>query len=169
MLGKRQITTMCPMNCLPTQCGMTVEVEDNKLVSLKGDRDNPDSRGFLCIRGRATHEIFENPQRLLSPRRRVGARGEDRWESCSWDEAYALMVDAIKQTQPERVGLWRGHGLGTTGPMGASLMSRFGLLGGFQLWTASIVCWAMGGYGLGLTGTLKTHTKEDMALGSQSG
>jgi anaerobic selenocysteine-containing dehydrogenase len=142
---------------------MTVEVEDNKLVSLKGDRDNPDSRGFLCIRGRATHEIFENPRRLLSPRRRVGARGEDRWESCSWDEAYALMVDAIKQTQPERVGLWRGHGLGTTGPMGASLMSRFGLLGGFQLWTASIVCWAMGGYGLGLTGTLKTHTKEDMA------
>ena len=42
MVGKRQVTTMCPMNCLPTQCGMTVEVEGNRLLSLKGDQDNPD-------------------------------------------------------------------------------------------------------------------------------
>jgi len=168
MSGKRQITTMCPMNCLPTQCGMTVEVEENKLVSLKGDPHNPDSRGFLCIRGRATHEIFENPRRLLHPLRRVGARGEDRWEQCSWEEAYALIVDAIEQTQPERVGLWRGHGTGTTGPTGNTLVSRFGLLGGFQQWSSAIICWAMGGYGLGLTGTLQTNTKEDMASNSRT-
>ncbi len=168
MIGKRQITTMCPMNCLPTQCGMTVEVEDNKLLSLKGDPNNPDSRGFLCVRGRATHEIFDNPKRLERPLRRVGERGEDRWEPCSWDEAYTLIVDAIKQTQPERVGLWRGHGAGTTGPAGNALVSRFGLLGGFQQWNSSIVCWAMGGYGLGLTGTLKTNTKEDMASNART-
>ena len=168
MVGKRSVTTMCPMNCLPTQCGMTVEVEGNKLLSLKGDRHNPDSRGFLCIRGRATSEIFENPKRLLHPLRRVGERGEDKWEPCSWDEAYAMIVDAIKQTQPERVGLWRGHGIGTTGPTGNTLVSRFGSLGGFQQWTTSIVCWAMGGYGLGLTGTLKTNTKEDMAANSRT-
>src|SRR5581483_1779174 len=168
MVGKRSVTTMCPMNCLPTQCAMTVEVEGNKLLSLKGDRHNPDSRGFLCIRGRATSEIFENPKRLLHPLRRVGERGEDKWELCSWDEAYAMIVDAIKQTQPERVGLWRGHGIGTTGPTGNALVSRFGSLGGFQQWTTSIVCWAMGGYGLGLTGTLKTNTKEDMAANART-
>lgn len=168
MRGKRQVTTMCPMNCLPTQCGMTVEVEENKLLSLKGDQNNPDSRGFLCIRGRATQEIFENPKRLLHPLRRAGERGEDRWEPCSWDEAYTLIVDAITQTQPERVGLWRGHGTGTTGPLANSLISRFGLLGGFQQWNTSMVCWAMGGYGLGLTGTLKTNTKEDMASNSRT-
>jgi anaerobic selenocysteine-containing dehydrogenase len=168
MIRKRQIITMCPMNCLPTQCGMTVEVEDNKLLSLKGDLNNPDSRGFLCIRGQATHEIFENPKRLVHPLRRVGERGEDRWEPCSWDDAYAMIVAAIQQTQPERVGLWRGHGTGTTGPTGNTLVSRFGLLGGFQQWATSIVCWAMGGYGLGLTGTLKTHTKEDMAANART-
>ncbi len=168
MIGKRQITTMCPMNCLPTQCGMTVEVEENKLLSLKGDPNNPDSQGFLCIRGRATNEIFDNPKRLLRPLRRVGKRGDNRWEPCSWDDAYAMIVDAIKQTQPERVGLWRGHGTGTTGPTGNTLVSRFGLLGGFQQWISSIVCWAMGGYGLGLTGTLKTNTKEDMAFNSRT-
>ena len=168
MTAKRQVTTMCPMNCLPTQCGMTVEVEGNRLLSLKGDKHNPDSRGFLCIRGRATQEIFENPKRLLQPLRRVGERGEDRWERCSWDEAYALIVDAIQRTQPERVGLWRGHGIGTTGPTGTMLVSRLGLLGGFQLWSSSIVCWAVGGYGLGLTGTLRTNTKEDMAANSRT-
>ena len=168
MTTKRQVTTMCPMNCLPTQCGMTVEVEGNRLLSLKGDKHNPDSQGFLCIRGQASQEIFENPKRLLYPLRRVGERGEDRWERCSWDEAYALIVDAIQRTQPERVGLWRGHGIGTTGATGTVLVSRLGLLGGFQLWSPSIVCWAMGGYGLGLTGALKTNTKEDMAANSRT-
>jgi anaerobic selenocysteine-containing dehydrogenase len=48
------------------------------------------------------------------------------------------------------------------------MVNRFGLLGGFQQWSSSIVCWAMGGYGLGLTGTLKTHTKEDMATHSRT-
>ncbi|HEY0755963.1 MAG TPA: molybdopterin-dependent oxidoreductase [Ktedonobacteraceae bacterium] len=163
MAERRQITTMCPMNCTPTQCGMVVEVEENKLLALKGDQQNPDSRGFLCIRGRASQEIFENPKRLLSPLRRVGERGEDQWEQCSWDEAYAQIVGAIKGSSPERVGLWRGHGAGTTGPTGNTLISRLGMLGGFQHWSSSIVCWAMGGYGLGLTGTLKTSTKEDMA------
>ncbi len=167
MVNKRQVTTMCPMNCLPTQCGMTVEVENNKLLTLKGDEHNPDSRGFLCIRGRATREIFDNPKRLLSPLRRVGARGDDRWEACSWDDAYAMIVDAVKQTQPERVGLWRGHGIGTTGVL-PTLVSRFGLVSGFQQWASAIVCWAMGGYGLGLTGVLETSTKEDMAANART-
>jgi anaerobic selenocysteine-containing dehydrogenase len=167
MVGKRTITTMCPMNCIPTQCGMIVEVEDNQLLTLKGDPHNPDSRGFLCIRGRATHEIFDNPKRLLHPLRRVGARGANRWQECSWDEAYAMIVNAISQTQPERVGLWRGHGVGTTGIL-SHLITRFGMLGGFQHWISSIICWAMGGYGLGLTGVLETSTKEDMAANART-
>lgn len=168
MASKRQITTMCPMNCMPTQCGMQVEVEGNRLISIKGDLHNPDSRGFLCVRGRASQEIFENPKRLLYPLRRAGKRGENNWERCSWDEAYAMIVGAIKQTEPERVGLWRGHGVGTTGPTGTTLISRFGLLGGFQHWTTAIVCWAMGGYGLGLTGVLKTNTRQDMAANART-
>ena len=42
------------------------------------------------------------------------------------------------------------------------------ILGGFQQWTPAIVCWAMGGYGLGLTGVLKTNTKQDMAAHSRT-
>ena len=167
MSEKRQVTTMCPMNCHPTQCGMKVEVEGDKLLSLKGDPDNPDSRGFLCIRGNATREIFDNPKRLMTPLRRTGKRGEDSWEACSWDEACTMITSAIEQTQRERVGIWRGHGVGATG-ISSPLISRFGYLAGFQTWSSSIVCWALGGYGLGLTGLLEANTKEDMAANAHT-
>ena len=49
------VRTMCPMNCHPTLCGMLVEIEDGRVRSVKGDPDNPDSQGFLCIRGHAAH------------------------------------------------------------------------------------------------------------------
>jgi anaerobic selenocysteine-containing dehydrogenase len=104
-MAKRQITTMCPMNCHPTYCGMTVELEDDRLVTIKGDLQNPDSRGFLCLRGRSAHEIINNPRRLLSPLRRVGRRGEDAWEPCSWKEALTLIVEAIQRTRRDRVGI----------------------------------------------------------------
>jgi len=58
---------MCPMNCFPTLCGMLVEVDDGRLVGVRGDPDNPDSRGFLCIRGQASREIISNSRRLLTP------------------------------------------------------------------------------------------------------
>src|SRR5215472_18218955 len=101
MVARRTVTTMCPMNCMPTQCGMTVEVEGNRLVAIKGDQHNPDSRGFLCVRGHAAGEIFDNDRRLLHPLRRLGPRGEDRWETCSWEEALAQIVGAVQETGPE--------------------------------------------------------------------
>ena len=52
---------MCSMNCHPTLCGMRVEVRDGELLSIKGDKDNPDSQGFLCIRGQALKQIIDIP------------------------------------------------------------------------------------------------------------
>src|SRR5690606_33052819 len=75
MAATRTITTMCPMNCHPTYCGMRVTVDGERVVAVAGDPDNPDSRGFLCARGRAAHEIRDNPRRLLAPLRRIGPRG----------------------------------------------------------------------------------------------
>ncbi|MGB0383155.1 MAG: hypothetical protein ACPGJH_09815, partial [Alphaproteobacteria bacterium] len=63
----RTISTMCPMNCHPTLCGMKVTVDGNALT-IAGDPTNPDSEGFLCMRGNTAHEIVGNPKRLLTPR-----------------------------------------------------------------------------------------------------
>ena len=149
--SRHQLRTMCPMNCHPTQCGMLVEVEDERVVSIKGDPLNPDSRGFLCVRGQATREIPQNPRRLLTPLRRRGARGEDRWEPLSWEDTYSLIVERILQTRRDRVGIWAGHGALATASI-RPLFMRFGYLGGFQVWNPAMICWALGAYGLALTG-----------------
>ena len=64
------VRTMCPMNCHPTLCGMLAEVRDGRLVGVKGDEANPDSRGFPCVRGQASRRVIDNHARLRSPRSR---------------------------------------------------------------------------------------------------
>jgi anaerobic selenocysteine-containing dehydrogenase len=161
------VRTMCPMNCHPTFCGMLVEVSDEgRLLGVKGDLDNPDSRGFLCVRGRAAAEIPHNGLRLTQPLVRDGSRGEDRWRAVSWGEALDRIVSAIEATRRDRVGFWFGHGAHVTG-INRPLIMRFGHLGGMQVWNPAIVCWAMGAYGLALTGVIEANTKEDMAAHSR--
>ena len=72
------VRTMCPMNCHPTLCGMLAEVRGGKLVGVRGDEENPDSRGFLCVRGKASRDVIGNPRRLLQPLLR-DRRGEGDW------------------------------------------------------------------------------------------
>ena len=162
--ARRTIRTMCPMNCHPTLCGMLVDVEDGRLVETRGDKENPDSRGFLCVRGQAAHEIIDNPQRLLYPMVRE-TRGTDDWRRVSWDEALERIVNGFRAVGREAVGLWPGHGAlandyGTFAH--AELALRFGNMYGCQWWNPAMICWGLGGFGLGLTGTLEANTKEDM-------
>jgi anaerobic selenocysteine-containing dehydrogenase len=163
-MATQVIRTMCPMNCHPTLCGMLVEVEDGRVVKVSGDPQNPDSQGFLCIRGQASREILDNPRRLLHPMVR-GRRGGDDWRRASWDEALDLIVGRMRAAGREAVGAWSGHGLfannyGTR--IHSNMLRRFSNLYGCQWWSPTMICWGLGAYGLGLTGVLDANTKEDM-------
>src|SRR5437773_1452754 len=160
---KRTVRTMCPMNCHPTLCGMLVEVEDGRVTRVTGDPDNPDSRGFLCVRGQAAPEILDNPRRLLYPMLRA-TRG-DRWRRATWDEALDLIVERMRAAGRDAVATWPGHGIfannyGTR--IHSHLLRRFSNIYGCQWWSPAIICWALGGFGLGITGLLEPNTKEDM-------
>jgi anaerobic selenocysteine-containing dehydrogenase len=160
--------TMCPMNCHPTLCGMLAEVQDGTLVGVRGDPENPDSRGFLCVRGQASREIIGNPRRLLRPLVRAG-RGDTSWRETSWDEALDLIALHMRAAGPRAVGTWAGHGLAANNygtRIGGHLLRRFANLYGCQWWTGSMICWGLGGWGLALTGALETNTKEDMSAHS---
>ena len=162
--GPQTVRTMCPMSCHPTLCGMLVEVEDGRLVKVRGDHDNPDSQGFLCVRGQASREIIDNPNRLLRPLMRT-RRSEDAWREASWDEALDLIVSRLQAVGREAVGIWSGHGNAATNygtRIGGQLMRRFAHIYGCQQWNPTMICWGLGAFGLGLTGVLETHTKEDM-------
>ena len=95
MSAKKTVRTMCPMSCHPTYCGMLADVEDGKLVGVKGDKENPDSRGFLCVRGQTSSEVYGNPKRLRRPMIRV-AKGRDEWREASWEEALDLIAGRMK-------------------------------------------------------------------------
>lgn len=161
--------TMCPMNCHPTLCGMTVTVAEGGHVSIAGDVTNPDSEGFLCMRGKAAHEIVGNGRRLLAPRIR-GTRGADRWSGIDWDGALDLIADRMRAVGPERVGFWQGHG-NFANDYGFGLkrgqLERFANLYGCQYWNPAMICWGLGAFGLGLTGALETSAKEDMSANAR--
>ena len=162
--GRRIVRTMCPMSCHPTLCGMLVEVEDGRLVKISGDHENPDSQGFLCVRGQAAHEIIGNPKRLLRPLIRT-RRTDEAWREATWDEALDLIVGRMQAVGREAVGIWSGHGNSATNygtRIGGQLMRRFAHLYGCQQWNPTMICWGLGAFGLGLTGILETNTKEDM-------
>ncbi|MFL5436618.1 MAG: molybdopterin-dependent oxidoreductase, partial [Myxococcales bacterium] len=163
----RTVRTMCPMNCHPTLCGMLVDVEDGHVREVRGDPDNPDSRGFLCMRGYAAREIIDNPQRLLFPQRRAARSGS--WQRINWDDALDLIAHRARGAGPKAVALWSGHGLfannyGTR--LSSELLRRFANLHGCQWWNPTLICWGLGGFGLGLTGVLRVSTKEDMGENS---
>ncbi|MFT7594391.1 MAG: anaerobic selenocysteine-containing dehydrogenase [Paracoccaceae bacterium] len=169
MPERRTVQTMCPMNCHPTLCGMTVEVEGDALISITGDPDNPDSSGFLCMRGNAAHQIVGNPARLLTPLIRTGP-GPESWREAGWDEALDLIADKMRDVGPKAVGFWQGHG-NAVNDYGVGVkrgqMERFANLYGCQHWNPAMICWGLGGFGLGLTGALETSTKEDMSAQSE--
>ena len=110
--GRHLVRTMCPMNCHPTLCGMVVEVEDGQLLRVMGDKENPDSHGFLCVRGQASREIIGNSGRILHPLMRSPRSGA--WGQVSWDDALDRIADGMRAVGREAVGVWSGHGFFAT-------------------------------------------------------
>jgi formate dehydrogenase len=72
---------------------MEVEVEDNRIVALRGDKDHPLTRGFLCPKGIASHELVTDPLRLRYPYERTG----DSWNRIPWSEAYEKISRRLRQ------------------------------------------------------------------------
>ena len=86
----------CPHDC-PDTCAMIYEVEDNKLISVTGNKDHPMTRGGLCVKVKDYEKKHYNPDRLLHPLKRVGPKGENKFEKISWDEAIKTITDKWKE------------------------------------------------------------------------
>jgi anaerobic selenocysteine-containing dehydrogenase len=73
-------------------CSILAHVEDGRVVRMEGDPDHPVTAGFLCAKVSREPEWVHSPERLATPLRRVGPKGEGRFESVSWDAALDEMV-----------------------------------------------------------------------------
>ncbi len=76
----------CPHDC-PDTCSMVYEVEDGKLLSVKGNKEHPMTRGGLCVKLKDYEKRHYHPDRLLYPLKRTGPKGSKQFERISWDEA----------------------------------------------------------------------------------
>ena len=96
----------CPHDC-PDTCAMIYEVEDEKLVSVKGNKDHPMTRGTLCVKVKDYEKRHYHPDRLLYPHKRVGKKGEKKFERISWEEAidtiHSKWVKIIDEYGPQAI------------------------------------------------------------------
>jgi len=105
-MGKRKIVHSTCMGCIGN-CGTIYEVENNRIVSVKGDPDHPLTKGYICPKGMAIEEIRSAPERLRNPLKRIGNKGEGKWTQISWEEAIGQIADKLinvkKEYGPEAV------------------------------------------------------------------
>jgi len=76
---------------------MLVEVQDGRATKVSGDPDHPTTQGFLCTKVTRYLERVYNPDRLLYPMRRIGVKGEGRFERISWDEALDTIARRFRE------------------------------------------------------------------------
>lgn len=113
------IRTACPAHCGIDACGILAHVKGDRVVKLE-PADFPDKRDRrICLRGLSSLDITYHPDRLKYPMRRVGERGEGKFERITWDKAYNIIVENFKNIT-DKYG-WRaigwvlgGSGAGTT-------------------------------------------------------
>lgn len=95
----KEYKSVCPYDC-PDACGLIVSVDNNKVISVRGDRAHAFTRGTLCPKMAHYEKVIHSPLRLKSPMKRVGKKGigEDQYTRISWDEALDAIVNNFKET-----------------------------------------------------------------------
>ena len=106
----------CPLDC-PDGCSWVVTVEDGVATNLRGNRDHPYTAGALCAKVNGYLEHTRAADRLLYPLRRVGAKGEGRFERISWDDALREIASKLHAIRDEFGGeaIWPFQGTGSLG------------------------------------------------------
>src|SRR5215475_4520489 len=92
--------SVCALDC-PDCCSLLVTVENGKGSHLRGNPNHPVTRGFLCGKVAQYLEREYSSNRLLYPQRRVGAKGEGRFERITWDQALDSIAERLRSVVEE--------------------------------------------------------------------
>ena len=86
------VHTACPHDC-PDTCAIRTTTEHGRAIAFEPVKKHPITKGWLCAKVRPYLDRVYHPDRLTTPLRRTGAKGEGHWEAISWDEALDRIVD----------------------------------------------------------------------------
>ena len=141
------VRAACPHDC-PDTCALLVTVKDGVATEVKGDPEHPTTAGVLCTKVARYTERTYHKDRLLYPMRRVGAKGEGKFERISWEQAISTIADrlaAIALRDPQAIlpySFAGTMGLVQTESMAGRFFNR---LGASQL--ERTICSSAGGVG----------------------
>ena len=93
----RFVRTVCPRDCYDT-CTLKVEVENERIISVKGENAHPVTKGFLCPRGTADGKRAYSERRVLKPQIRVGDKPTDTFREVTWSEALDIIIEKLEKT-----------------------------------------------------------------------
>jgi anaerobic selenocysteine-containing dehydrogenase len=126
--AKSVIRTTCPRDCYDT-CGIAVVKRNGAVTKVLGDPDHPVSRGALCGKcALAYNGVWRDPAaRLARPLRRVGPKGEGRFEPVSWDAALAAIAERLRDILDSHgaAPIWHTHYTGTCSKIAGGIPLRF--------------------------------------------
>src|SRR5258708_7238761 len=115
--GAELVHSVCPHDC-PSTCALLVERKDERTIGrVYGDPDNDYTAGVVCAKVARYTERAHNPDRLKTPLRRVGAKGDGRFEPIAWDAALDKVAEAFIRAE-QRHGseaVWPHFYAGTIG------------------------------------------------------
>ena len=108
--AEREVRSICRM--CHGGCGVVLGLQGENIVSISGDKNNPNNHGFLCAKGRASLDLLRHPDRLKFPLKRTGPKGSGEFCRITWKEAYVTIAREMKAVRdalgPESVVFAQG-------------------------------------------------------------
>lgn len=92
---------MCAICSPGNHCGLDVYVKDGKILKVEGTKEHPYNQGMICTKGAMNREYIYRKDRIKTPLRRVGKRGEGKFEPITWEEAYEEIAKNLNKIKAE--------------------------------------------------------------------
>lgn len=104
-MPEREVVTYCRI--CAAACGLVVTVDGDDVVRIRGDREHPVSRGYVCPKGRALAEHHRAPRRLDHPR----AHGHATDWDTALDDLAARLAALVAESGPDAVAVYLATGV----------------------------------------------------------
>ncbi|MCH2241597.1 MAG: molybdopterin oxidoreductase family protein [Aquabacterium sp.] len=107
------VTRHIACNLCEAICGLEVDVQGERIIAIRGDEQDPLSKGHICPKAVALKDLHEDPDRLRRPVKRVGTGPDATWQEITWDEAFDLVVDGLARVRQQHgsnaVAVYQGN------------------------------------------------------------
>lgn len=107
--GETVIPTFCGMCGPAANCGIYAFTKNDRFIKVAGMKESPVNNGSLCPKGQAAPQWVYSPERLKYPLKRVGKKGEGKFQKITWNEAIETIADTLKRQKekygPESLGM----------------------------------------------------------------